>query len=575
VTSVSSAARRARELVANCDYEFTLARPRLKVRFWLFLQGREAVVIWRVLRLGASYPGGSCSLLSPEIEFLSDGASSRINLPLLPITSHAHRPRMTGKKAFFRVRGWHMPRIPLTLHFGLPMGKYEVRFRCGVQVVADLDRYAPAYSREIEEIDQLLGHIVVSHDLLDVEGQPINELQYVAPRVFARVNRFRAEESETRGRSLNPEHFFQEQLIEPARRINLESYRGFFPSFRHDQNRNKPAAPFVQNQRVIGGYCGSLALAYRLTGKAAYRRAARYAFDLLQKNIWRTKWGWGIGLETFREGENLLEFGICAQNAYEFYKVTTRKISLTAFHRVLRSWPYHKMEHLPFIEVDRNGKEIHPSYPFNMVAVGCAAMYLVGKVFDDEVLQRRVWETVHCFLLPMMEDDGHWEYAYHYEERRKYPEPNGYHYDMFTKMNLARLLEYDEWREDEGFMEAMLNGINFTLRTCAKDESRLLRWSDLYTSGGGPQFAINHAGMMAGYLGLLAKHVDMKYMRPLERTIRFLYSERDRRDLPPSVDWRSDWMHYHVLSPLLKVREYGWNVEGKRVDTLTVRISKS
>lgn len=573
--SVQSAVRRVRKLVMGCDYGFTLACPLLKVKFWLFFQSREIVVVWRVVRLGSAYPGGNYSLLSPEIEFLGRGSGRPVRVSLLPMTSHTHRPRMTGRRAFVRVRGWHMPRIPLTLHFGLPKGEYEVRFKCGLQRVDNLKRYAPDYRGKTEELDQPLGHITVPHDFPEVEERPTNELHYVVPRLPGKLRRPRTEDLKTAGHLLNPEHYFEEHLIEPARRIIREGHRAFFPSRTVEMSSETSSAPFVQNQRVIGGYCGSLALAYRLTGKVEYYRAARYAFELLHENIWRTKWGWAIGLETFREGENLLEFGICAQNAYEFYKITGQRKPLTPFHRVLRSWPYHKKEHLPFIEVDRGGKEVHPSYPFNMVAVGCAAMYLIGKVMDDESLQKRVWETVHCFLLPMMEEDGHWQYAFHCEEGRKHPEPKGYHYDMFTKMNLARLLEYDEWREDEGFMEAMMNGINFTLRTCVKEESRLLRWSDLYTSGRAPQFAINHAGMMVGYLGLLAKHVDTKYLQPLEKSIRFLYSERERKFLSSSVNWKSDWMHYHVLSSLLRLREYRWRMEGKSVDALTVGISKS
>jgi hypothetical protein len=572
---VESASRRVGKLVTGCDYEFTLQRPRLKARFWLFFQGGEAVVLWRVVGLGSAYPGGNYSLLSPSLEFRRQGSGDHLGLSLLPITSHAHRPRMTGKSAFFRVRGWHMPQILLSLHFGLAKGDYEVRFRCGLQRIANLDRYSPAYNGETEEIDGLLGHISVAHDLLQAKRCPINELGYVVPKLLGKIKQPPAAGSKAARLPLNPEHYFEQHLIGPARRINWESYRGFFPYRPDDVSSTESSEPFVQNQRVIGGYCGSLALAYRLTGKAEYHRAARYAFDLLQKNIWRTRWGWGIGLETFREGENLLEFGICAQNACEFYKISRQRKSLSAFQRVLHSWPYHEEEHLPFIEVDKDGKEVHPSYPFNMVAVGCAAMYLIGKVMDDELLKRRVWETVHYFLLPMMEEDGYWQYAFHYEGGKKHPEPRGYHYDMFTKMNLARLLEYDEWREDEGFMEAMLKAINFTLRTCASEQLKLLQWSDLYTSGRGPQFAIGHAGMMVGYLALLAKHVDTKYLQPLEKTMRFLYSKRDRVRLPPSVDWRSDWIHYHVLSPLLLVREYGWSVEGKSVDTLTVRMTKA
>ncbi|HKZ43327.1 MAG TPA: hypothetical protein VJ044_20380, partial [Candidatus Hodarchaeales archaeon] len=403
-----------------------------------------------------------------------------------------------------------MPYLPLTSHFGLVKGEYQVRFKCGLQLVEGLRRYTPDYCERAAELDEILGHISVPKDFVTVEKRPINEFHYIVTRQTPGKQKRVSSTSRVASNSANPEYYFEEHLLEPARRINRDRDKAFHPIRVHGHDSSQVGTPFVQNQRSFGGYCGSLALAYRLTGKAEYYHASRYAYELLEKNIWKTKWGWGIGLETFREGENLLEFGICAQNMFEFFKITEERKLLQKVHRVLRSWPYDKKNHLPFVEVDRDGKEIHPSYPFNMVAVGCAAMWLVGEVFEDELLRSRVKETVHSFLLPMMEKDGHWQYAFHYEEKKKYPEPRGYHYDLFTKMNLSRLMEYEEWRRDHSFMNAMVKGIEFSLMICAKEKSGLLEWSGLYTSGRGPHFAINHAGLMVGYLALLAKYVDKK-----------------------------------------------------------------
>jgi hypothetical protein len=373
---------------------------------------------------------------------------------------------------------------------------------------------------------------------------------------------------------LNPEHYFEEHLLGIAKNIIQGGYKAFFPPCKPENVVDESKGVIIQGERIFGEFCGSLALAFRLTGKAEYYFASRIAYEMVESNVWKTKWGTALGIETLREGDNLLELGLCVLGIHEFYKVNCESRILTKSFRMIQRWPYHRKYHIPYIEVHQDGKEIHPSFPFNMIAVGCAAMWSAAKALGDRTLQRRVKDTLHYFLLPMMEADGHWDYAYHYEEKKKRPEPAGYHYDLFTKMNLSRLLEDHEWQDDDVFLEAITRGIDFSLRNCTVEKENMLIWSDQYTEERGPHFAINHAGLIVSLLALMAKYADKKYLKPLEQTIRFIYRERDRGDLPQSSDWKSGWLHSHVLTPLLKVRDYGFFMTGDTPGDLKVE-SKS
>jgi len=611
---VSSALALANSLIRKHTYHFTFRHSKVEIHFWFLFQRKEILLLWKVAKLGESYPGGYYSLLDPTLEFVHQETYKIVRLPLLLMTSHTHRARMTGKKGYYRVRGLRLPKIPFSVHIGLKKGGYEVRLKFGLQDVEGLNRYTPAYSENTTEFEISLGFITLKKDMLESENHPINELhyevvdhkkiqkqalppvvsgaegamvpwRYLAPNMIADhsfptiVSLPKSTIRNPKSDDLNPEHYFEKHLIIPAQKINQLGYKAFYPACANNKKALQNGAfgatggeRFLQGQRIFGEYCGSLALAYRLTGKPEYYHASHIAYEILERNIWKTQWGWAWGIETFREGENLLELGLCAQGVYEFYKITGDKRLLHRVHKVLDSWPYNKKHHIPFIEVHRDGKEIHPSYPFNMVAVGCAAMWFIAMAVKDKALQQKVKDTLHHFLLPMMEEDGHWRYAFHYEEEEKRPEPAGYHYDMFTKRNLARLLEFPEWRDDSKFMEAMIKGAEFNLTACAVEKGNMLIWSDQYTEQKGPQFSINHAGLMVALLALMVKYVDKKYLKPLEQTVRFLYHERDRKDLPHSVDWKSGWIHSHTLVPLFNVREYGFRVVGESVKRLQVEL---
>lgn len=582
--SISSALSHADALIKKHTHHFAFQHPSIELDFWFLSQRKGILLLWKVAKLGEPYPGGSFSLLDPTIECVHQGTNDTIAVPLLVKTSHSHRSRMTGRKGYYRVRGLRLPRIPLTAHFGLKRGEYKIRLRFGLQDVKGLMCYTPAYDANTTEFEVSLGSIAVKNDLLQSDDQPINELHYavvdhkkigrqplpklhIDARLPCNVRRMATDD-------LNPEHYFKKHLLVPARKINQLGYRAFYPTSGESSNNLWSGGRSLQGQRILGEYCGSLALAYRLTGKPEYYYASRIAYEILERNIWRTRWGWAWGIETFREGENLLELGLCAQGVYEFYKITGDKRLLHSVHRILDSWPYNGKHHIPFVEVHQDGKEIHPSYPFNMIAVGCAAIWLISKALNNKRLQRIVKETVHHFLLPMMEPDGHWQYAFHYEEKEKRPEPAGHHYDMLTKRNLARLLEFPEWREDSAFMDAMIRGVEFSLGTCSVEFADEFVWSSHYTDRKGPHFSINHAGLMVSVLALMAKYADRKYMQPLEQTLRYLYEERDRDDLPHGLDWQSGWMHSHVLVPLLNVRESGFCVVGESAHRLQVELQE-
>ena len=123
------------------------------------------------------------------------------------------------------------------------------------------------------------------------------------------------------------------------------------------------------------------------------------------------------------------------------------------------------------------------------------------------------------------------------------------------------MLLYPEWREDKAFADCARQGAKWCIEQVAVENGNELEWDPSYGDEHSLPLALGKAGMMTEFLTGLIALGEEQYLTPLQKTIRFIYNRHKSGEL--GNFWRSSWMHFSVIAPVLRVAVEGIDVFDK------------
>jgi hypothetical protein len=535
--------------------EFEVSDGDVSLRIQFDTANGEAVLRWMPIALGGPYPGGAAYVEPPVLVLRTDDLSPAREIPLASM-------RLIGRDGLASLPGQAMPRVPLTVRFGLRRGSHRaaLRFTAG-----------DAARRVARECVADLGALDAPDDLPPPRRAPLNE---------AAVTWVRLDESPAApaappmpATAFSPQRIFAAHLAGGAQAL-LE--HGYCPwQTTHLSPEEHPAPPGARSigdllhERGLGFYLESLARAARLTGDAPAARAAAYAARMLEANVVDAPWGgrwWGM--VGFRETDNALHAGICCLGLHEAHLLTGSPEPLRAAAEVLESWPYDEAEHAPAEIVDSRGRDPRGTFVYNQRLHLASAMALVGRRLGRADLIRKGDGYIRRVVLPAMTAGGDWPYL-----RGGQPSP---HYTILLLKLLSAVAWEPDWSGDPALRAALASGAQHALdwwswRQDDRDGGTVL-WSDVYASERRPQLALAKAAAMTAVLGFLAARADPAYGGPLLGTLRGVYAERDSGWLARMGP--ASWLHTSVLAPLLDLplRGYRFGGDGQTLESLSIAL---
>ncbi|MDQ1327210.1 MAG: hypothetical protein QG641_490 [Candidatus Poribacteria bacterium] len=128
MTPMESAIALAYKEQTQCLYHYTIEDDSVRVEFWIRFEEDGLRLLWNTTKLGSEYPEDNVFLTIPMLIFTNIGTGKQIELHLIP-------SKVSGINAYPSQRGAHMPRLPFTMRFGLPIGSYTVTAKYEAQQI--------------------------------------------------------------------------------------------------------------------------------------------------------------------------------------------------------------------------------------------------------------------------------------------------------------------------------------------------------------------------------------------------------------------------------------------------------
>lgn len=533
---------------------------------------------WNIKQLGEPFPGGYWLVLAPTLTFeRADGEPIQLTL-----IGSATRPEPTvaGFAAYRRVRGLAMTDYPWSYAVSLPAGDYKVKFDAELFDCRRLVYYCDAmqffagYFLEMVEKFEENARYWASKNHAEA-GEPFRfpcELtlgslsvprDYTNPPYYHLSNEAELPQvpwepppplrkKPSPAAPLQPEIYFNDQLQSGIGQMRDYNFCRWGT---HCTEQPVPQGSCGTGMRPFAMWANSFTLHYQLTNDPESGAAAYYSSRMIHGFTEQ-------GPQPHQQ--HVLTFGVGTMSLLRLVRATGDAGLLSLVADIWRRWPYDEERHNLATEPSIEGGDTTPNDTYNMKMVGATAMWLLGKYLDDKALMSRARDSVLNFVLPGLQPEGYWYY------RPGSPEGeivNGImsnnHYDGFVKYLVSRLLMHEEWRNEPGVLDALRRGMDFTLNKLTEDDGRVLTYELHPGAKYGPRETLarnlGHGCMFAEPLAVLAQYVDKSYLQPLQRSLQYVYDQRDNPVLEGY--WDNAWF-YSVYTGLFSLSALGYSFEG-------------
>jgi hypothetical protein len=489
----------------------------------------DHVLVWcRILSLDGEWPGGDYVLQSLRLVFETDSIGERIEPELMGRD-------IPGFKAYKQLglRGYFFPRLPLVRQLPLLPGEYDV----SISIRGTFART----SSENQKIG--IGKVRIPEGLSWPAYGPTNGLMvhWADYDLYSDCPDLPRPTNIKVPGWLEPDFAALDEAIEYVRRWHqcpLETSGG----------SRSPAEGHSWNSRYLGFYLGAFVPAYRLTGEPRYFQMCEYLYNTILNNIYPASWGGPVVMQHMGTQPNLLYHGIIARSVLEFAKMMNKPELARPMYDIYAAWPRDPQHDGRLIHVaspeEQEQTELKKPFNYNQVMSSMAAIWPLGKFFEDEELQRTAENVWNETMQPGMQPGGWWFYT----EGGKFVTQ---HYDMVMKYDASTWLKYPRWAEDSDFRRVMCQSADYAINRYTTRVEDMLVWQ-AYSAGGGwgDASAVCKAGMAILLFTRLYEAGFEQYAEPIRQSARFIERMRKRPELRRI--WYGSWTSEHVILPLLE-----------------------
>ena len=577
--------RATQEFLAGCAQRWYVDEPRLGLTVGARLEPDHVSVCIHLTRLGEEYPGGWDVLRGASLWFEPEDGGQPVEAAICAGSPEA---RISGAKAFRRIRGSCMFAWGMVRRLALPKGTYQLRLKGDLVHGEPLSRLCDAFDYFADSLVRVLD----AHDEFHRTKAPYGyscRVPLVAP-VDIPVGMFVNDQDRVAPPSV---YWLNELAVTP---VNWAHAALPLPPFTPPPSVNDPLAPqnyfrdaLLAGPRTfkehgscrfgthvspgpvtaLGGVHGvnrgtwwwgaQAAKMYRLTGDPECGRAAHAAGKALIAN-----------LPSAPADTDQLSFGVMVHALLEYTAFLGDRKPLELLLPVWDAWPMEK-DGFPAGSPTRDGGDKMRNHTFNMILELAAPLWEACHQLGALELREKAARAVR-FVVRNMRPEGYWYYRGYgdYAEGGLDPARGGqhsYHYDMFVKMMLGWLVRYPEWQTQEGFLPTVRQAVAFSVAHPRSATERALRIGepDLYGKELTPvqdlAESLCRGGFLLSALGPLAIHVpEPQDLTTITRLLQWTY---DQRDEPVLADyWDNSWLGHQVYGGWLDLALLGYRFSG-------------